>query len=176
MKFINILIAIMLLFPFFSFAGLLSICERFFKKPPIPSREWTVNDHNPQEQKSVIRDDLMIFIDAGHIFAKDMSSGDYLHVKGLSKVKAIVLYGDDLEVLANPETGNLEETYRRFTLTALTEDKTVYKLKNWDKFKWMKLQDGVNQISVIELDDGRTALSMASKLDPFTLEPVEFHY
>ena len=154
MKFIKILIVIyMFLFPFFSSAGILDRCKYFLQKEPVPWRAWTIHDHNPQNQQTAIRDNLMVFIDNGHIFAKDLGTEDYLHLKGPTNVKAIVLYG-----------GN--------TVAALTEGGAVYQLENWDKLKWAKSRDGVQFISVSDLGDGREAFNMTSRLDPITLKPL----
>ena len=170
MRFMKFLIVIyMLLFSFFSFAGLIDMCQRFLQKEQTPFHIWTIHDHNPQNQQSAIHANLMIFIDNGHVFAMNTITGSYFHIKGLSKVKAIVLHGSDLAVSANTEIQRSEirdigEIFRQFNLAALTEDGTVYHLKDVDKSKWVKFETDVNNISVSTLADGRTALSTAKTL------------
>ena len=175
-KFMKILSFILIsLFPFFVFAGeggIFNFCRSFFLRRYVPSKVWTVSDHNPLNQQSILSDGLLFFIDEGRIFIRDVTDGSSpfhitdtpMPVKRLSKARAIVLFD-----------GNL---------IALTKDNKVYRLDEkkkreevpppWPKkqLKWTKIGDNVNHIAVSDLGNGEESLSMSSQLDPITGNPL----
>ena len=158
------------LFPFFVIAGeagIFNSCWSLFKKEAAPSKVWTVGDHNPRNQQSILSAGLLFFIDEGRVFVTDTRRYERhpfhitdvpMPVKGLSGVRAIVLFGGDL--------------------IALTEDKKVYRLDekkrngeiliHWKrkKLSWVKIGNNVNHIAVSNLGNGKESLSMSNKLDP----------
>ena len=161
-----------------------SLFQRLFgPKPEAPSREWTVKDHAPESRQTALGLNFMFFIDRGRIFVMDSSPqpsdrlfDGYIHIKGISEAKMIVRYGGNLAVLT--DGGRVY----RLDLGAPRGKKfsgslrLLYMLNagGRGKPKWEKTDEGAQHIAVFTLPDGKEALSVSSRLDPFTGKPFDY--
>lgn len=76
-------------------------------KDPVPTRDYSVADlQGDRSGQSVVQDDAdLYFIDQGHVFKKDLSSGKTVFLDGSSRVRSILLYKGILVALR--ETGKI---------------------------------------------------------------------
>ena len=154
--------------------GFSDFCKATFRRAPVvPSKDWTRDDHDPQNQQSILMGGFLFFIDEGRVFVKDITdvrapfhiSEVPLHITGISKVKSIVLFNEDLTALT--EEGNVYQ----FDLNLPSKRVSVSERRQIKKGKWVKIGEA-EHIAVSELSDGTQRISMSSRLDPMTGKPL----